>query len=134
MRLRLAAAALIGLCLPVSGCLGGGSSSSVGAPPPTGGGPPDTAPLVTTDGTRFVDRSGNTVVLRGVDVHTLDPAVYDHAADLGVNFVRVAVPWSDYQPAPPTGGVPSWDEGRLAQLDALVAFCAANHIQVLLDL
>jgi endoglycosylceramidase len=114
---------------------GSGSPPSVGTTQPyTSGGRPDTAPLVTTHGTRFVDRSGNTVVLRGVDVHTLDPAVYDHAADLGGNFVRVAVPWSDYQPAPPTGGVPSWDEGRLAQLDALVAFCAANHIQVLLDL
>jgi endoglycosylceramidase len=114
---------------------GGGSSSSLGTtPPPTSGGQLDTAPLVTTDGTRFVDRTGNTVVLRGVDVHTLDPAVYDHAAELGVNFMRVAVSWSDFEPAPPTAGVPSWDESRLAQLDALVAYCATNHIQVLLDL
>lgn len=135
MRRRLAATALIGLCLTLAGCLGGSGSPSAGpTQPPTSGGRPDPAPLVTTDGARFVDRSGNTVVLRGVDVHTLDPAVYDHAADLGVNFMRVAVSWSDYEPTPPTGGVQSWDESRLAQLDALVAFCAVNHIQVLLDL
>jgi hypothetical protein len=135
VRLRLADTALIGLGLTLAGCLGGSGSPSAGpTQPPTSGGRPDPAPLVTTDGARFVDRSGNTVVLRGVDVHTLDPAVYDHAADLGVNFMRVAVSWSDYEPAPPTGGVQSWDESRLAQLDALVAFCAINHIQVLLDL
>jgi hypothetical protein len=136
VRLRVAAAALIGLCLPVAGCLGAGGPSRSAGPtqPPASGGRPDTAPLVTTDGPRFVDRSGNTVVLRGVDVHTLDPAVYDHAAELGVNLIRVAVPWSDYEPAPPTGGVRSWNESRLAQLDALIAYCADNNIQVLLDL
>ena len=42
-------------------------------------------PLVTTQGQTFVDRSGRPVVLRGVDVHSLDPAIYEQAAALGAS-------------------------------------------------
>jgi hypothetical protein len=74
------------------------------------------------------------VILRGVDVHTLDPAVYRLAPTLGVNFMRVTVPWSDYEPAPPSHGSHSWNQVRLRELDGLVSFCRRHHIQVLLDL
>src|SRR5438067_8919987 len=121
---------LVGALLLLTSC----SRSSAGsAPPPARSTAPDTGPYVTTSGTGFVDRSGSPVVLRGVDVHTLDPAVYQQAAVLGANFIRVAAPWSDYEPFAPAGGVHHWDETRLAQLDALVRFCDARHIGVLLD-
>jgi hypothetical protein len=124
---------LLAACLLAGGCLGGTAGSGTTRPPPTSTTPSDTTPLVTTDGTRFVDRAGDTVILRGVDVHTLDPGVYTRAGELGVNFMRVAVPWSDYEPVPPAGGQHAWSEHRLAELDRLVAYCADNDIQVLLD-
>ncbi len=132
---RVQHALLVVLLVVSAGCLGRGSSSAPrsGNPPPPTSTAPDTTPLVSTDGTRFVDRTGAAVALRGVDVHTLDPAVYTQAAALGVNFMRVTVPWSDYEPLPPSGGVHAWNQPQLTQLDALVSWCATNHIQVLLD-
>ncbi len=128
----------LGLCVVLSlvscGCIGssgGAGTDVVTTPPPIS--TPGTAPLVTTDGTRFVDRNGATVVLRGVDVHTLDPAVYAHAAALGVNFIRLTVPWSEYELLPPSHGRHTWNQPRLAELDRLIAYCAANRIEVLLD-
>jgi hypothetical protein len=86
------------------------------------------------DGPVFVDAAGNTVVLRGVAVHTLDPVTYQQAPGLGVNFVRLAVTWSDYEPTGPVDGVHQWDQARLADLDAEIAFFREHGIQVLLDL
>src|SRR5205814_9601201 len=68
------------------------------------------------------------------DVHTLDLAVYHLAPELGVNFIRVTVPWSQYEPSPPVGGVHRWNGSRLRELDALVTFCRGHGINVLLDL
>jgi hypothetical protein len=68
-----------------------------------------------------------------VDVHTLNAGVYTRAAELGVNFMRVTVPWSDYEPLPPADGQHTWNQQRLAELDQLIAYCADNNIQVLLD-
>jgi endoglycosylceramidase len=127
---------LLAACLLAGGCLGGGtvSGSAPTSTAPTTTAPSDATPLVTTQGTGFVDRAGNPVILRGVDVHTLDPGIYTHAAGLGVNFVRVAAPWSDYEPLPPTNGSHRWNEKHLGELDRLVAYCADNDIQVLIDL
>ena len=119
---------LVAACLLAGGCLGGRAGPGTAPPPPL-----DTAPLVTTDGNRFVDRAGDTVVLRGADVHTLDPRIYGWAGDLGMNFIRVTVPWSDYEPRPPANGRHTWNAHRLTELDQLIAYCAANRIQVLLD-
>jgi cellulase (glycosyl hydrolase family 5) len=124
---------LIIACLLTGGCLGGGAGASRSQQPPTTTAPADTAPLVVTSGSGFVDRSGNTVTLRGVDVHTLDPGVYAKAAELGVNFMRVTVPWSDYEQVPPSGGRHTWNEHRLDELDQLVSYCADHDIEVLLD-
>jgi hypothetical protein len=134
-RFTLSLMAISGLLLAAGCSGGGGASASVPAPPPSSG-PPATASLpdVRVDGTGFIDAAGAPVQLHGVAVHSLDPAVYRRAPDLGVNFVRLAVPWSDYEPTPPQGGVRSFDSRRLADLDAAIAFFGQHGIQVLLDL
>jgi Cellulase (glycosyl hydrolase family 5) len=122
----LAAALLLTSC---SGSSGGGTGSGT-APPPTAA---DTSPFVTTSGDHFVGRGGQLVQLRGFNIHTLDPAVYQEAVTLGANFIRVTTPWSDYETVPPTGDVHHWDMARLAELDQLVSFCNDHHISLLLD-
>jgi hypothetical protein len=130
----LVAAALLATSCSGGGTASGGSSSSP-APPPTSGQPADDSlPDVTVDGTGFVTSDGAPVQLRGVAVHSLDPVVYQRAPDLGVNFVRLAVPWSDVQPRAPQGGDPGWDTQRLADLDSEIRFFGDHGIQVLIDL
>jgi hypothetical protein len=131
----LAAAALAAASCTGGGSASGGSSTAGSAPPPTSGQPADnTLPSVTVDEAGFVSSDGTPVQLRGVAVHSLDPAVYERAPELGVNFVRLAVPWSDYEPHGPQGDVHSWDTQRLADLDAEIAFFGQHGIQVLIDL
>src|SRR5436305_1413749 len=74
------------------------------------------------------------VQLRGGSLHSLNPAVYQRAPALGVNFVRLAVPWRDYQPHGAQTGAAMWDTQRLAELDAAIRFFGRHHIQVLIDL
>lgn len=124
---------LVGALLFLTSCSVSSTGSSSAPPPSSSGHPADTGPFVTTQGQTFIDRTGRPVVLRGVDVHSLDPTVYQQAAALGANFMRVAVPWSDYEPLAPTGVEHHWNESALAQLDALVRFCDGAHISVLLD-
>ena len=122
----LVAAMLLAPACSVPGGEGGASSQT---PSTT----PDTSPLVTVSDGHFVDRQGRTVALRGVNIHTLDPAVYREAVGLGVNFIRVTAPWSDYELLPPTGDTHHWNQPRLDQLDELVRFCDAHNISLLLD-
>ncbi len=130
----LAVAALLLAACSGSGSATGGPTSHP-APPPSSGPPvDDTAPDVAVDGTSFVTAAGQPVQLRGVAVHSLDPIVYERAPDLGVNFVRLAVPWSDYEPHAPQGDVHAWDTQKLADLDAEIGFFAQHHIDVLLDM
>ncbi|HEY0388966.1 MAG TPA: cellulase family glycosylhydrolase [Gaiellales bacterium] len=104
-------------------------------PPPSSGRPVDeTQPDVVVDGTRFVTADGEEVRLHGVAVHSLDPVVYQRAPDLGVNFVRLAVAWSDFEPNAPQGDTHAWDGQRLADLDTEIRFYAEHGIQVLLDM
>jgi endoglycosylceramidase len=124
------------LCIGVAGC-DVGSTDPSNPPPPTTRGTapsPEAEPQVVTEGRRFVDRQGRTVHLRGVNVHSLEPAVYERAHEIGANFIRVTVPWDQFEPAAPVGDVRSFDESRLAALDALVEYCAQYDIQVLLDM
>src|SRR3954451_24154403 len=104
--------ALLVTVLLAASCTGSGSASS-GTSPQTlsqpfssDGSTGATSPDVRVVGTRFSGPNGRPVQLRGVAIHTLDPVVYRRAPELGVNFVRVAVPWSDYQPRPPQGEDP----------------------------
>jgi hypothetical protein len=119
---------LLAAALLLTSC--SGSSGAGTAPPPTAA---DTSPFVTTSGDHFVGRGGQLVQLRGFNIHTLDPAVYQEAVTLGANFIRVTTPWSDYETVPPTGDVHHWDMARLAELDQLVSFCNEHHISLLLD-
>src|SRR5690242_14605037 len=91
---------------------------------------PVVAPWIHTSGTGFVDFEGSPVYLRGFDATGYAAA----AADLGANFVRVPIYWSELEPTPPVGGRHLWDPVALASLDARVAAFAAKGINVLLDL
>src|SRR4051812_349365 len=103
----LVAAALLAASCTGGGSASGGGSSAPPAPPPSSGPPPDDAlPDVTVGDTGFVTSDGTPVQLRGVAVHSIDPVVYERAPDLGANFVRLAVPWSDVQPRAPKGDDP----------------------------
>ncbi len=129
------AAALLAASCSGGGSASGGHPSSSPVPPPTSGQPAgETMPDVTVDGTGFVTSNGTPLLLRGVAVHSLDPAVYERAPQLGVNFVRLAVPWSDYEPTAPQGDVHAWNTQRLAALDSEISFFGRHGIQVLIDL
>jgi hypothetical protein len=133
-------AVVVVMCLALTACDGvgsGGAASSPSGPPsqtttPTGTSGA-TSPDVVVQGNRFVDRDGRTVRLRGVNVHSLDPSVYERAHEIGVNFIRVTVPWDQIEPTPPSNGVRNWDDSQLAALDQLVAYCRQHGIQVLID-
>jgi len=89
-------------------------------------------PWVHRLGTGFVDQAGAAVYLRGFDANS--EMAYRKAGDLGANFVRVAIYWSDLEPTPPTNGVHNWDAGQIAKLDAEVQYLANRKVNVLLDL
>jgi hypothetical protein len=129
-------AASAALCLAVAACDGGSADPPRASQPPvpTTTENPEEMPQVIVDGTRFVDKDGRTVQLRGVNVHSLEPAVYERAHEMGANLIRVTVPWDQFEPAAPVGGVRTWDESRLEALDQLVDYCRRYDIQVLLDL
>ena len=93
------------------------------------------APWVTTRDGRFVDtRSGAPIVLRGVNVAVNSSTiVYDKAAGMGANFVRIMAPWSTVEPKAPDGSRHHWAEGFLRQLDAAVADFRAAGVNVLID-
>jgi endoglycosylceramidase len=93
------------------------------------------APWVTTQGERFVDtRTGSPVVLRGVNVAVNSSSlVYDKAAAMGANLVRIMAPWSVVEPTAPTGTTHHWDEAFLQQLDTAVADFQRANVNVLID-
>ncbi len=89
-------------------------------------------PSITTAGTRFVDGTGATVVLRGVNAHPSIPT--STVVSTGSNFVRLYLRWSDLEPAAPVDGVHAWSSTALAQIDSLVAGLRDAGVQVLLDI
>ena len=88
-------------------------------------------PSITTVGTRFVDGTGGTVVLRGVNAYPSTSASTVLAA--GANFVRVYLRWSDLEPSAPVDGLHAWSPTALAQIDSLVGALRDAGVQVLLD-
>ena len=92
-------------------------------------------PRVHVQGGGFVDAEGRPVILRGVDQQGgAGRTSNENAAKLGVNFVRLLVPWSVMEPTAPANGVHAYNVKKLAALDAQVAWYQAHGINVLLDL
>ncbi len=92
-------------------------------------------PWVTSSGTRFVNQSGSTVLLRGVDVQLSgDQAMVTRVRAMHANLVRIVLPWSVVETAPPSGGVHRYSPTALATLDHQVALYAAAHVNVIIDL
>jgi hypothetical protein len=91
------------------------------------------APWVVVQGNHFLnERTGQPVVLRGFDVG-INMYAAQQAVSLGANMVRIPVPWSSIEPAPPVNGVHTWDTQKLAALDAVVAYLEKHHVEVLID-
>ncbi len=94
------------------------------------------APWITTSNGHFVDAStGQTVLLRGVDVTVSGGSFYQRAkTTLGANFVRLTPSWEEIEPNAPVGGVHVYDESYLSQLDAQVAWYQAHGVDVMIDM
>jgi endoglycosylceramidase len=90
-------------------------------------------PWITTQATRFADQQGNPTVLRGYDVAVGSPSAYQAAPQLGANFVRIYVAWSQIEPRRPHGTQHRWDQQLLSQLDREVQFYESAHVNVLID-
>jgi Cellulase (glycosyl hydrolase family 5) len=94
-----------------------------------------TTPWVTATDGHFVDtRTGNPVLLRGLDVTVGPSNLYQRAVGLGANFVRLTVTWEQLEPAAPVGGVHTYDPDYLATLDAQIAWYQSQNVNVLIDL
>jgi len=92
------------------------------------------APALHVAGVGFANASGAPVVLRGVDVQGDAPAsVYEQAADLGANFLRVVVHWDEAETTAPSGTAHQLNATYLAKIDALVTWAETHHIFVLID-
>jgi endoglycosylceramidase len=102
------------------------------AGPAAGAGP--VAPWVHVQAGRFVDASGQPVVLRGVDQQGGAGKVSNQlAAGLGASVVRVLVPWSSIETSAPSGGSHLYNQTKLASVDAQVSWYQAHGVNVLLD-
>jgi aryl-phospho-beta-D-glucosidase BglC (GH1 family) len=92
-----------------------------------------TQPWVTSSGCGFVDRDGRPVVLRGFDLIAPEaPSVWSTAVELGANFVRIPVAWSEIEPLPPTSAH-HWNARLLKAIDREVAYFRRRGVSVLLD-
>jgi hypothetical protein len=135
---RLLPASLVAasLLLPV-GCAddpdaspGDDESLTAGVPRITG--------TIHTSGSHFVDQSGHSLRLIGINLlqNITNSSVADNVSSWGMNFVRVVVYWSLLEPTKP-GGFPlvhKWDDGYLAQLKAEVDALTHKGIAVVLDM
>jgi endoglycosylceramidase len=141
---RLGALAALLACAVVmtAGCGGssGGSDGVSSGPLPPPAPPVHTTkasgivkPWVTTSGGKFVDQSGQPVVLRGFDMSVGMSFLAPTAQQMGANMARVYVGWDAIQPQAPKDGRYRWDAKTLAKLDRIVAALRAAHINVLID-
>jgi endoglycosylceramidase len=123
-------AACLVLALLAASCGGGSSGTTLSLPTPA---PDAVKPWVTTADGRFVDARGRPVVLGGVNVGVGSPQAYERAPELGIDFARVYVSWSQVEPRSPSDGEHHFDQHLLAALDREIAFFQEHRINVLLD-
>jgi hypothetical protein len=136
-----ALAALACVVVLAAGCGGGSSGDDGGSgplPPPapavhTTKATDIVKPWVTTAGGKFVDQSGQPVVLRGFDMSVGMAFLAPTAQQMGANMARVYVGWDAIQPDAPKNGHYRWDPKTLSKLDRIVAALRAAHINVLID-
>jgi aryl-phospho-beta-D-glucosidase BglC (GH1 family) len=92
-----------------------------------------TQPWITSSDCGFTDRDGRPVVLRGFDlIASQAPGVWSEAVELGANFVRIPVSWSEVEPVSPTSGH-HWNTRLLGAIDREVAYFRRHGVSVLLD-
>ena len=116
-------ATVIGLLCAVAGANAGPGHASSLVPP-----------LVRSEGTQFVDTGGREVVLRGFNlIGPRAPKIWVKASELGANFIRLPVIWSDIEPTRPVNGVHAWDTELLRAIDTQVRFHGDQGIHVLID-
>jgi endoglycosylceramidase len=94
-------------------------------------------PLHAVDG-RFVDDTGGTVILRGVDVAgdskvpsfrpAMDPAIFDPLPGWGLNAVRLLFTWEAYEPQPG-----QFDDSYLAYYQSAIEAAWARGLYVVVD-
>lgn len=97
------------------------------------------SPALRAEDGRFVDASGRTVILRGVDVAgdskvppfrpAADPAVFDPLARLGMNVVRLLFTWEAFEPEKG-----SRDEGYLDYYASAARAAGERGLRVIVDI
>lgn len=94
---------------------------------------------IRTEGTRFIDPDGKTVILRGINLVEKNPAVnyihrdtaglFDRFTGWGFNCIRLGIIWDGAEPVPG-----KYDEAYLDKIETLVKRAAAHGIFVMLDM
>ncbi|MCX6226975.1 MAG: cellulase family glycosylhydrolase [Bacteroidia bacterium] len=94
---------------------------------------------IRTEGTRFVNSKGHTVILCGINLVEKNPAVnyirqdtiglFDRFVRWGFNCIRLGVIWDGAEPEPG-----KYDEAYLNKIETMVNRAAARGIYVLLDM
>lgn len=98
-----------------------------------------TCPVLRTEGTRFVDPEGNTILLRGINLVEKNPAngyihrdtagLFDQLKEWGFNCIRLGIIWDGAEPEPGR-----YNEAYLDSIATLVDRAAARGIYVMLDM
>jgi endoglycosylceramidase len=94
---------------------------------------------IRTEGTRFVDFNGNTLILIGINLVEKNPAVnyipqdtvglFDRFVQWGFNCIRLGIIWDGAEPEPG-----KYDEAYLEKIQILVNRAASHGIYVMLDM
>ncbi len=105
--------------------------SSCNSEPPIG--------YIQTDGTRFIDAGGRTMLFNGVNVICKDPrknytqqfskAEFDSLAAWGFNMIRFGIIWSGVEPHPG-----EYNEKYLEEVDQVISWATEAGLYVLLDM
>ena len=94
---------------------------------------------IRTEGTRFTDLQGRTVILRGINIVEKNPdlgyipkdtvALFDSLSSWGFNCIRLGIIWDGAEPKPGR-----YDDTYLGKIEDLCNRAAAHGIYVMLDM